>query len=80
MAQGARPSGFAVDAERLNAALVQVRARLGDTATDAALAEGKAFSLRRRIRCQAPRSDGARACRRRARHAPRENALVAIRP
>ena len=37
--------GFAVDAERLNAALAQVRARLGDTATDAALAEGEALSL-----------------------------------
>jgi hypothetical protein len=37
--------GFAVDAERLRAALAQVRARLGDTATDAALAEGEALSL-----------------------------------
>ena len=37
--------GFAVDAERLEAALAQVRARLGDTATDAALAEGEPLSL-----------------------------------
>jgi tetratricopeptide (TPR) repeat protein len=39
--------GFAVDAERLEAALAQVRARLGDTATDTALAEGEALSLPR---------------------------------
>ncbi|MDT0353826.1 BTAD domain-containing putative transcriptional regulator [Pseudonocardia charpentierae] len=37
--------GFAVDAERLTAALAQVRARLGDTATDTALAQGEALSL-----------------------------------
>jgi hypothetical protein len=41
--------GFAVDTERLQAALAQVRARLGDTATDTAtdtvLAEGEALSL-----------------------------------
>ncbi len=37
--------GFAVDAERLQAALAHVRARLGDTTTDAALAEGEALSL-----------------------------------
>ena len=37
--------GFAVDAERLEAALEQVRVRLGDTTTDAALAEGEALSL-----------------------------------
>jgi hypothetical protein len=36
---------LAVDAQRLNAALVHVRARPGDTATDAALAEGEALSL-----------------------------------
>ena len=37
--------GFAVDAERLETALAQVRARLGHTTTDAALAEGEALSL-----------------------------------
>jgi hypothetical protein len=37
--------GFAVDAERLEAALAQVRTRLGDTAANAAIAEGQALSL-----------------------------------
>jgi hypothetical protein len=37
--------GFAVDAERLETALAQVRVRLGHTTTDAALAEGEALSL-----------------------------------
>jgi predicted ATPase/DNA-binding SARP family transcriptional activator len=37
--------GFAVDADRLTAALAHVRARLGDTATDDALAQGEALSL-----------------------------------
>ena len=36
---------FAVDADRLQAALGHVRVRLGDAATDAALAEGGALSL-----------------------------------
>ncbi len=37
--------GFAVDAERLETALAQVRVRLGHITTDAALAEGQALSL-----------------------------------
>ncbi len=35
----------AVDAERLEAALMQVRARLGDTTTNTAIAEGEALSI-----------------------------------